>query len=518
MTLHDRNLQREGREVESCTENPCANLCLDSQLHPVFTHWAVLALITTRAVTFRLYNTFTNQKENFAPLTPGIVRMYNCGPTVYGRSHIGNLRSFLFADVLRRWLEYKGLEVKQVMNITDVGHLVDDADDGEDKMLAQAKKEKVDPWVIAERYTKAFLADLGELNFRPAMIYPRATDHIPEMLEMVAGLIKGGFAYEVAGDVYFDVSKFPAYGQLSGNRVEDLVAGSRIAVRAEKRNAADFALWKTDEKHLMKWDSPFGPDGFPGWHIECSAMARKHLGDQVDIHTGGEDNVFPHHECEIAQSEAFNGKQFARYWAHAKFLQVDGGKMSKSLGNVYVLDDITERGFEPRVLRYTLLRGHYRQPLNFTWGILEESRAAIENWDRLAQDLGRLSDDASAATRGEEHVASARTEFEAGMDDDLMIPRALGAMGTLRGAVGRGEVTGDAAREALELLRGVDTILGVIRFEEGSLDDSIQLRIDARGQARADKDWAESDRIRDELLAEGIALEDGPDGVVWRRV
>ncbi len=444
--------------------------------------------------------------------------MYNCGPTVYGRPHIGNLRSFLFADVLRRWLEYKGFDVKQVMNITDVGHLVDDADEGEDKMLAQAAKEKIDPWAVAERYMKEFLSDLGALNFLPAMIYPRATDHIPEMLEMVQGLVATGYAYEVDGDVYFDVSKFPAYGKLSGNRVEDLVAGSRIAVREEKRNPADFALWKSDEKHLMKWDSPYGPDGFPGWHIECSAMARKHLGEQLDIHTGGEDNVFPHHECEIAQSEAFHGKQFAKFWAHAKFLQVDGGKMSKSLGNVYVLDDITDRGFEPRVLRYTLLRGHYRQPLNFTWDILEESRASIENWDRLAQDLGRLSEDVEAAPLGMEHVERARKEFEEGMDDDLMVPRALGAMGTLRGAVGRGEVAGEAAREALNFVKSVDSILGVIRFEDGSLEASIQSRIDARTQARSAKDWAESDRIRDELLAEGIALEDGPDGVIWRRV
>jgi cysteinyl-tRNA synthetase len=489
-----------------------------SQLGLVFTLQALFASKSNRPVTFCLYNTFSNQKEEFVPLTPGSVRMYNCGPTVYGRPHIGNLRSFVFADVLRRWLEYVGFDVQQVMNITDVGHLVDDADEGVDKLQKQAKKEQLDPWAIAQRYSDEFLADLAALNFLPAMVYPRATDHIPEMLEMVEGLVAKGFAYETGGNVYFDVTRFPNYGQLSGNRVEDLVAGSRIAVRDDKRNPADFALWKSDEHHLMKWASTYGPHGFPGWHIECSAMARKHLGDQIDIHTGGEDNVFPHHECEIAQSEAFNGKRFATYWMHAKFLQIDGGKMSKSLGNVYVLDDITARGFEPRVLRYTLLRGHYRQPLNFTWAILEESRAAIENLDRLAQDLGRLAEDTNAASTGTALVSAAKTEFEASMNDDLNMSKALGAVGTLRGAVGRGEVTGTAARVALDLIRAVDTVLGVIRFEEVDLESSIQDRIAARAAARAAKDWAEGDRIRDELLAEGIALEDGAEGVVWRRV
>ena len=487
--------------------------------HPLGTIWAP---DPTPTVTFRLYNTFTNQKEDVRPLTPGLVRMYNCGPTVYGRPHIGNLRSFLFADVLRRWLEYTGLEVQQIMNITDVGHLVDDADEGEDKLQAQAAKEQLDPWAIAAKHTKQFMEDLDALNFLPAMNYPRATDHIPEMLEMIEVLIEKDYAYQVNGDVYFDVTKFPAYGQLSGNRVEDLVAGSRIEVRDEKRNPADFALWKSDEKHLMKWDSSFGPDGFPGWHIECSAMARKHLGDQIDIHTGGEDNVFPHHECEIAQSEAFTGKRFASIWAHAKFLQIDGGKMSKSLGNVYDLSDIQERGYEARILRYTLLRGHYRQPLNFTWDILEESKSVVENYDRLAQDLGRLVEasesDPATESKGSELVTAAKTEFEAAMNDDLNVARALGALGTLRNEVGRGEVTGQAAAKALELLHGIDSILGVIHFESGDLESTIQTRIDARTEARANKDWAEGDRIRDELLAEGIALEDSPDGVIWRRV
>jgi cysteinyl-tRNA synthetase len=279
-------------------------------------------------MTLTFHNTLTKRREPFQPIEPGIVRMYNCGPTVYGRAHIGNFRSYLFADVLRRWLEYRGFEVRQVMNITDVGHLTDDADDGEDKLEVQARKEGRDPWQISREYTRLFLDDVARLGLRPAKVYPRASEHIPEMLAIVEGLVAKGFAYAVDGDVYFEVGKFPAYGRLSGNKVEALDAGARIEVREEKRHPADFALWKSDPHHVMKWESRFGPDGFPGWHIECSAMAMKHLGERIDIHTGGEDNIFPHHECEIAQSEAYTGQPFATTWMHAKFLQVDGGKMS----------------------------------------------------------------------------------------------------------------------------------------------------------------------------------------------
>jgi cysteinyl-tRNA synthetase len=466
-------------------------------------------------VPLELYNTFTRQKEPFETLEEGVVRMYNCGPTVYGRPHIGNLRTFLFADLLRRWLEYRGYDVHQVMNITDVGHLVDDADEGEDKLAVQARREELDPWAIASRYAAEFEADRQALGFREAMAYPRATEYIPEMLEMVEGLVESGHGYVVGGDVYFDVESFPNYGELSGNRLEDLEAGARIEVRTEKRNPADFALWKSDEHHLMKWPSPYGPHGFPGWHIECSAMARKLLGDQIDIHTGGEDNIFPHHECEIAQSESFTEKRFARFWMHAKFLQVDGGKMSKSLGNVYVLDDIVARGFEPRHLRFALLRGHYRQPLNFTWKVMEEARAFLEHLDRLAQDLARLAD--SPKDSGVELVLAARAQLEAAMDDDLAVPRALAAIASLRPSVQAGQLSGAGAAAGLRLLEDFDAVFGVVRFETAGLEASVEDRIAAREAARAAKDWAESDRIRDELLAEGITLEDGPDGTIWRR-
>ena len=470
-------------------------------------------------MTFTVHNSFSKEKEPFRTLEEGVVRMYNCGPTVYNRQHIGNFRAFLFADTLRRWLEYLGYTVHQVMNITDVGHIVADEDQGEDKLEAQARREKTDPWEISRKNTETFLTDLEDLGVRPAGVYPRATDHIAEMLEMIDGLVEGGYAYESDGNVYFDVSRFEAYGKLSGNKVSELEAGARIAVRDDKRNAEDFALWKIDPKHVMKWSSHYGEHGFPGWHIECSAMARKHLGDQIDIHTGGEDNIFPHHECEIAQSEAFTGKQFARYWMHTRFLKVDGGKMAKSLGNTYSLDDVRERGYEVRVLRYALIRGHYRESLNFTWDIMDQCKSALDNLDDLARRLSRAAEDDSADEDAARAALEAcREKFEAGMNDDLNTPTALAALHELRGACLQGAWGGEAAREALQFLRRADEVLGVIRWEESAEEDAeVQALVDARDQARADKNWAEADRLRDELQALGIVTEDGADGTVWFR-
>ena len=471
-------------------------------------------------MTFVVHNTYSKKKEPFEPLEPGVVRMYNCGPTVYGRQHVGNFRAFLFADLLRGWLAYLGYEVRQVMNITDVGHLTDDADDGEDKVQAQAKKEGRDPFEISAAYAAQFLADLEALGAKNAIEYPRATEHVPEMLEIIEALIEKGHAYQVGEDVYFDVTTFDRYGQLSGNRLEDLEAGARIEVREEKRNAADFALWKSDPKHLMKWKSRFGDDGFPGWHIECSAMARKHLGDRIDIHTGGEDNVFPHHECEIAQTECFTGESFARYWMHCKFLQVDGGKMSKSLGNVYTLDDVTERGYDLRVLRFALLRGHYRQPLNFTWAIMDEARATL---DSLAEMVALLRHKAehgadTLPTAGEGALTQAVAAFETAMNDDLGVPGALAALFGLRDAVLHEAFGPETAKEALAWLERVEGVFGFLGLDSGGDDDAeIEALVRARDEARANKDWAESDRLRDELTARGIVLQDGPDGAVWRR-
>ncbi|MSR63758.1 MAG: cysteine--tRNA ligase [Planctomycetes bacterium] len=471
-------------------------------------------------MSFQVFDSLSKEKRVFQPLEPGVVRMYNCGPTVYGRAHIGNLRTFLFADVLRRWLECRGLRVVQVMNITDVGHLLDDADEGEDKIEAQARREQRDPWEISRGFTELFLRDMRALGCKEPAVRPKASEHVPEMLAIIEGLLAKGFAYQVGGDVYYEVAKFPRYGRLSGNTVAELEAGARIDVREEKRHPADFALWKSDPKHLMKWTSRFGPDGFPGWHIECSAMARKHLGDQLDIHTGGEDNVFPHHECEIAQSEAFTEKPFANYWMHAKFLQVDGGKMSKRLGNVWNLDDVEARGYTPRQLRFALIRGHYRGPLNFTWGILEEAKSALAKLDDLVSDV-------QAAVRGErvapdprtgaEALAGARPRFEQGLDDDLNVPQALAALFELRSAFLEGGVGRATAQEALDFLRRADASLGVLQLTEATLDARMQQLIAARAEARARKDWPASDRIRDEIAALGVVLQDTPQGVVWRK-
>ncbi|MCE9594627.1 MAG: cysteine--tRNA ligase [Planctomycetes bacterium] len=470
---------------------------------------------------FAVHNSLTRTKEPFRSLEPGVVRMYNCGPTVYSRPHVGNYRAFLFADTLRRWLEYSGFRVEQVMNITDVGHLTDDADDGEDKLEKQARKEKLDPWAISRKIAAQFFADLDALGVRKAKVYPKASEHIPEMLEIIDGLIAKGHAYVVGGDVYFDVKSFPRYGRLSGNRVEDLAAGARIAVREEKHNPEDFALWKSDPAHVMKWATRFGPNGFPGWHIECSAMARKHLGDRIDIHTGGEDNIFPHHECEIAQSEGFTGVPFATYWMHAKFLQVDGGKMSKSLGNVYSLDDVQAKGFSARALRFALIRGHYRQPLNFTWDIMRESTSALEGLDDMVVRLRRALHGEGAspsADDGLESFADVKAEFEAAMDDDLNTPRALAALFKLRTHVLEGRLGISAAAVALQFVeRRANSVLGCIQTEAATIDAEIETLIEQRQAARKAKDFKESDRIRDELLARGIVLEDGQSGVTWKR-
>ena len=493
-------------------------------------------------MSLRLYDTFTRSKREFVPLEPPLVRMYNCGPTVYGRPHIGNLRAFLFADLLRRWLELSGFRVDQVMNITDVGHLLADAEEGEDKLEAQARRESLDPWAIAKRYTAEFFEDLTRLGVRPARLYPRASEHIPEMLALIESLLASGHAYRVGDDVYYDVQRFPAYGRLSGNRIEDLEAGARVEVRGEKRHPADFALWKSDPKHLMKWPTRFGEHGFPGWHIECSAMAIKHLGPELDIHTGGEDNIFPHHECEIAQSEAVTGKRFANFWMHSKFLTVDGGKMSKSLGNVYSLPDVLGRGHSVQELRFVLLRGHYRQPLDFTWGALAEARSALAGLEEFAAKLrarlaGQLDSPGhprsgpqsspqspaqapGAAAVGEasqlERIQRARREFDAALDDDLAVPEALAAVFSLRSDLIHAPLSPRAAQAALQLLEHLDQALGILR-PSAEPDAEIDALVAARQRARAQKDWPEADRLRKELDARGILLQDSPEGVVWRR-
>jgi cysteinyl-tRNA synthetase len=486
-------------------------------------------LLKSAAVELRLYNTLTRQKELFTPIHEGEVRMYHCGPTVYQRPHIGNYRAFLFADLLRRVLELAGLEVKQVMNLTDVGHLVDDAEEGDDKLEAQARKEKLDPWQIVAQVSEAFFKDMEALGVKPAHEYPRATDHIDEMVVMVERLIEKGHAYRVGDNVYFDVHSFPNYGKLSGNRIEDLEAGARLEVNDEKKHPADFALWKSDAHHIMKWDTVFGPSGFPGWHIECSAMARKYLGDHFDIHTGGEDNVFPHHECEIAQSESVLDVPFVNLWMHTKFLQVDGGKMGKSLGNAYSLDELGERGFSALDFRFLMMRGSYRNSLNFTWEALKGAAEARNNLNdfrsRLMGEAGVVAlelTEASALLNSLDEsskVAFARTAFKAALGDDLNTSESLAALFVLRNSYIHGELNAAEYPAALALLTEAESVFGFFAaIETGGLSDAdIEQLIVERGEARAAKDFARADEIRDELTAAKITLEDTAEGVKWFR-
>ena len=471
----------------------------------------------------RLYNTLTRRVEPFRPLEAGRVRMYHCGPTVYQRPHIGNHRAFLFADLLRRVFELFGYEVQQVMNLTDVGHLLEDAEEGEDKLEAEARRRRLDPWQIVETVSRQFFEDLDALGVRRADVYPRATEHIPEMVEMIRGLLEKGHAYRVGDNVYFEVATFPEYGKLSGNRVEDLVAGARLDPNPEKKHPADFALWKSDPAHIMKWETEFGPHGFPGWHIECSAMSRRYLGDSFDIHTGGEDNVFPHHECEIAQSEAFSGRPFVSYWMHTRFLQVDGGKMSKSLGNVYTLDDLRERGFDPLDFRFFVLRAHYRGSLNFTWealkGAREARRSLVDFRGRLEAAL-RDAGSQEGPAGPEDRVERARRAFREHLADDLATSPALAEVFELRQDFLHGALPPSRLRAARDFLEEVDSVfvLEAPDAAETGLDDAtIEALVEQRRRAREARDWATSDRIRDELAAQGVILEDGPSGTTWHR-
>jgi cysteinyl-tRNA synthetase len=464
----------------------------------------------------KLYNTLTRRLEEFTPLDPDGKRVtfYSCGPTVYDYAHIGNFRSFLNADLLRRTLELLGYQVAHVMNMTDVGHMTeDDADGGgEDRMevarkrLLEAKKSGTlpphagdvdprDPYAIADFYAAAFLEDArrlgltvaGEYETRPELM-PRPTRFIQPMIELVEALLARGHAY-VADDgaVYFDVQTFAEYGRLSGNTVDTVreAAGGRIdaAHQAHKRHPADFLLWKPDATHLMRWPSPWG-EGYPGWHLECSVMAQSLLARDtngvIDIHSGGEDNIFPHHECEIAQTRcAFGSEAFARYWFHTRHLTVEGDKMSKSLGNFYTLSDLTARGATPAAVRLELTKTHYRSNANFTFQGLKDSQRQIDRWIRL----GAALDAGTAAPDGDAPLAGALDEFTRALSDDLNV---AGAIGALSRAAGR--YTIDASK------------------------------IEQRNAARAAKDWGTSDRIRDELLEMGVVLKDGPEGTTWSRV
>jgi cysteinyl-tRNA synthetase len=479
----------------------------------------------------QVYNTLAKRKEPFEPLEPRRVRMYNCGPTVYSYAHIGNFASFLLADLLRRHLEYSGFEVLQVMNITDVGHLTEDnvADArGEDKLEKKAREERKDPWEIARFYEDAFHEDRSLLNLLPAHHYPRATDHIPEMIEMIRELLDRGLAYESAGQVYFEIAKFPRYGILSGNSVEELLAGHRVEEDPNKRSPLDFTLWKKDPKHLMQWDSPWGR-GFPGWHIECSAMSRKYLGQVFDIHTGGEDNIFPHHECEIAQSSGGEDRIFARYWLHRRHILVDGKKMSKSAGNFFTVRDLVAKGYGGLEIRLALLGSHYRANTNFTLEGLETARKTIRYFEEFLRNMRGLADAPSPGLEAVRSLAAAHDErFRAALDDDLNISAALAAV---HGFVAEAYKTSSTRPEGLaaaDQVEAWDRVLGILRpvGDGGASEDallagrgltreSIERLIAEREEARRRKDFATSDRIRKELLDAGIIIKDTPQGPRW---
>lgn len=471
----------------------------------------------------QLYNTLTNKKEKFKPLKDGVVTMYNCGLTVYDYAHIGNLRAFIFADVLRRYLEYKGFNVKQVMNFTDVGHMFEDIDIGEDKMEAAARREEKDPWVIADFYIRGFLEDSDKMKFEEPAVRPRATEHIEEMIQLTEVLIKNGYAYVVNGSVYFDVTEFEDYGKLSGNTVEKLKAGAggRVEYNPDKKNQFDFALWINDPNHVMNWESPWCEKGYPGWHIECSAMAMKYLGETIDIHTGGVDNMFPHHENEIAQSEAATGKKFVNYWLHNEHLLVEGRKMSKSLGNFYTLRDLLTKGYNPKAIRYLLMSTHYRQQLNFTFEGLEAAQNAV---DRLTNFTYRLM---NAGGKGcgekiEGLMDDVQKHFEEAMDDDLNISLGLATifqfLREVNKLIDENMLSKDKAQEVYQLMMEFDKVLGVIgeTKKEEKLSKKAEELIRKREEARRAKDWEKADKIREQLRNMGIIIEDTPQGVKWR--
>ena len=375
-----------------------------------------------------IYNTLTRKKEEFETITPGFVGMYVCGPTVYDHAHIGHAKSYISFDIIVRYLRYLGFKVRYVQNITDVGHLESDADEGEDKLQKKARVEKIEPMEVAETYTRSFFEDMDKLGLIRPDISPRASGHITEQIEMIETLIKKDFAYEVNGNVYFDVSKFKEYGKLSGRKVDEMEAGTRININDEKKNSVDFALWKkADESHIMKWNSPWGT-GYPGWHIECSCMSNKYIGETIDIHGGGLENVFPHHECEIAQSEAANEKQFVKYWIHNNMVTVDGVKMGKSLGNSIGLKGAFNK-YSPVTLRYFILTSHYRSKLDFS---NEAITAAEKGLQKLSATILRmekyLTKNLVENKDTDLQFKKYLTEFEASMNDDFNTPQAIAAL------------------------------------------------------------------------------------------
>lgn len=468
-----------------------------------------------------VYNTLSKQKEPFTPIRPPFVGIYVCGPTVYDDPHLGHAKSYISFDVIVRFLRSSDYKVRYVQNITDVGHLLGDGDEGEDRVLKRARIEQLEPVEIAQKYEQHYFRDMDLLNCLRPNISSRATGYIPEMIELVQALLDKGYAYEVKGNVYYDISKFKNYGQLSGRRVEDLLEGTRVQASKEKKHPADFALWKkADSAHIMQWSSPWSK-GYPGWHLECSVMSMKYLGDSIDIHGGGIDNQFPHHECEIAQSEAVTGKQFVKYWLHNNMVTVDGQKMSKSLGNFITLQDLFDK-YDPMMVRFFVLQGHYRSPQDFSESALD---AAEKGFRRMANSVATLRRKVQKTSGNINNLKgewlAVKNRFFEFMNDDFNTSGAIAVLFDLVKKVP--DLSGEDA-ESADFLFSVlgEDILG-LRFDlsqfgaqGGELENELmKLFIELRREFRDDKEWEKADKIRHRLKEIGIVLEDGNDGTVW---
>ena len=463
----------------------------------------------------KLYNTLTKAKEDFVPLDKNAVRIYSCGPTVYSYAHIGNFRTYIFMDNLRRMLEYNGYKLKHVMNITDVGHLESDADEGEDKMEKAAKKENKSPYEIAAFYTKAFFEDMDKLNIERPEIIAKATEHIDDMLEFAKKIVENGYGYETSTAIYFDVSKLDKYPVLSNRNVEDQIAGARVDVDPEKRNPYDFAIWiKAPANHIMKWESPWGLS-YPGWHLECSAMGRKYLGEEFDIHTGGVDHIPTHHENEIAQSKGAFGKIPAKVWMHVEFLQVDGGKMSKSLGNVYTISQLQEKGIEPLAFKLFCYTAHYRTKLNFTFEGASSSQKALnrlrESYIKHKNGNEEISD---------EEINAYKAKFLDAINDDLNMPLAM----SIVWEIARNE---KKSKKLSDLLDDFDKVLGLdlnnsekhIKEQENiEVPKEVLELVEERKKAREEKNWALSDELRDKIKDKGYIVKDTKEGMTIEKL
>ncbi|EHR1329543.1 MAG: cysteine--tRNA ligase [Clostridium perfringens] len=464
----------------------------------------------------KVYNTLNKKKEEFIPLTPGEVKMYVCGPTVYNFFHIGNGRTFIVFDTIRRYFEYRGFKVDFIQNFTDI----------DDKMIKKANEEGTTVKKIGDTYIKEYYQDADALNIERATVNPRATEFIGEIIKFVKGLVDKGYAYEVDGDVYFSTKKFQGYGKLSGQNIEDLQSGARISVDERKKDPMDFAIWKAQKPGEPAWNSPWGM-GRPGWHIECSCMAKKLLGETIDIHAGGSDLKFPHHENEIAQSEALTGEPFARYWLHSAFVNVNNEKMSKSLNNFFTAREILER-YDADVIRFLMLSAHYRQQLNFSEDLLESAKASVERIYNAIGNLENLIDEVSREEMNEEEKAyleslnKYKEKYIEKMDDDFNTADAITAIFDLIKDTNT-NITIDSSKElaqkALELIRELGAPLGMFqKSTKGNLEEEIEALIAKRQQARKDRDFALADKIRDELKDRGIVLEDTPQGVRWKMI